>query len=118
MLGGSINYPIVLQLEEFGNQSVLFRNGSDGVPILVRYSDEQEGKKRDIWFGHEPVEKITHAGRAGNKYIYSHHDGPFGMRTVSFVVKHQGKFLGLEFRALDDLNERQQHVLESFKFSE
>jgi hypothetical protein len=108
----------MLQLEEFGDNNVLFRNGSDGVPILVRYSDEQEGRKRDIWFGHEAIEKITLAGHAGNKFIYTHHDGPFGARTVSYVVEHKGKFLGLEFRTPNDLNEIQQRVWASFKFTE
>jgi len=115
-LGYTINYPTVLQLEEFGDGSVLFRNGRDGVPILVRYSDEQEGKKRDIWFGHEPVTKINLAGRAGNKFIYSHHDGPFSTRTVSYVVAHKEKYLGVEFRTPSELNEIQQRVLTSVKF--
>jgi len=90
----------------------------DGVPILVRYADEQEGKKRDLWFGHEPVEKINLAGRDGNKFIYSHHDGPFSTRTVSYVVAYQAKYLAVEFRASGELNEIQQQVLESFKFIE
>ncbi len=117
-LGYTISYPAVLQLEEFGDGSVLFRNGSDGVPILVRYADEQEGKKRDLWFGHEPVGKINLAGRDGSKFIYSHHDGPFSTRTVSYVVAHQEKYLAVEFRAAGELNEIQQRVLESFKFNE
>lgn len=117
-LGYTISYPTVLQLEEFGNGSVLFRNGMDGVPILVRYADEQEGKKRDLWFGHEPVEKINLAGRDGNRFIYSHHDGPFSTRTVSYVVAHQEKYLAVEFRAAGELNEIQRRVLDSFKFSE
>lgn len=107
----------MLDLEEHDG-SVLFRNGSDGVPIFVRYSNEQEGKERDIGFGHEPVEKITLAGRDNNKFIYTHHDGPFGTRTVSYVIAHKDKFLGLEFRTPDELNEIQQRVLSSFKFKE
>jgi len=117
-LGYSVSYPAVLQLEEFGDGSVLFRNGMDGVPILVRFADEQEGKKRDLWFGHEPVEKINLAGRDGNKFIYSHHDGPFSTRTVSYVVAHQEKYLAVEFRASGELNEIQRRVLDSFKFSD
>jgi len=116
-LGYSLDYPVALSVKEFDG-GVLFRNGWDGVPILVRYTDEQEGKKRDIWFGHQPVEKITLAGREGSKYVYSHHDGPFSARTVSYVVEHKGKFLGLEFRAPAELSEIQQRVLASFKFSE
>ena len=117
-LGYSVSYPAVLQLEEFGDGSVLFRNGMDGVPILVRYADEQESKKRDLWFGHEPMEKINLAGRDGSKFIYSHHDGPFSARTVSYVVAHKEKYLGVEFRASGELNEIQRRVLDSFKFSE
>jgi len=116
-LGYSITYPTVLDLEEFGKGSILFRNGADGVPILVRYADEQEGKKRDLWFGHDPAEKITLAGREGNKFVYSHHDGPFSARTVSYVIEHRGKFIGVEFRTANELNEIQQRVLTSFKFN-
>jgi len=117
-LGYSVSYPAVLQLKEFGDGSVLFRNGMDGVPILVRYADEQEGKKRDLWFGHEPVGKINLAGRDGDKFIYSHHDGPFSTRTVSYVVAHQAKYLAVEFRAAGELNAIQQRVLDSFTFIE
>jgi hypothetical protein len=73
-LGYTISYPAMLQLEEFGDGSVLFRNGSGGVPILVRYADEQEGKKRDL-----------------------------------------EKYLGVESRTPNELNEIQKRMLASFK---
>ncbi len=117
-VGYSLKYPTALTLEEYAEGSVAFRNGWDGVPILVRYTNEQDGKNRDIWFGHEPVGKIMLAGREGNKFIYTHHDGPFGTRTISYVVEHKGKFLGLEFRTPNELNEIQQRVLSSCKFNE
>jgi len=111
----TLGYPTVLKIQESGNGDVLFRHGW-GVPVLVRFTDETEGRKRGAWFGHEPIEKITLGGREGNKFIYEHWDGPFGARTVSYVVEHQGEFLGLEFRADGDLSEIQHRMLASFSF--
>ena len=55
--------------------------------------------------------------REGLKYIYDHYDGPFYMRTVSYVVEYGGKFLGLEFRTdREELDDVQRRVLRSFRF--
>jgi hypothetical protein len=78
----------VLQLEEFGDGSVLFRNRHGWRPFraLCRRAEQ----KRDLWFGHGR-RKINLAGRDGDKFIYSHHDGPF-TRTIVYVVAHRGKY--------------------------
>ena len=56
-------------------------------------------------------------GRSGEKFVYNHYDGPFGMRTVSYVVPHGEKFLGLEFRTgEEEPTATQAEILESFRF--
>ena len=111
----SITYPTVLRSEEEESGEVLFRHGW-GVPVLVRYENEKEGRRRGVWFGHEPVGSIELGGRNGEKYIYEHWDGPFAARTVSYVVEYRGKYLALEFRSDDELSEIQKRMLESFTF--
>lgn len=97
-------------------KDVLFRY--QGYPVLVvNYIDEAEGKSRGLWPGHERAGEIELAGRSGNKYVYDHYDGPSSMRTVSYVVEHRGKFLGLEFRTtLDAPDAIQERIVESLRF--
>ncbi len=109
----SLSYPNLFAVDEEKGGSVLFRYGC-GVPALVRFHDEKEGRRRGAWFGHEPVEDIQLHGHAGKKYIYEHDDGPFSTRTVAYVVAYRDKYLGLEFRAPGELNEVQQRIFDSF----
>ncbi len=112
--GYSLSYPRQLRPDE-NDGNVFFRyNGA--VPVVVRYTDEQEGKDRGAWFGHPVVDAITLGSRKGQKFIYDHWDGPFAVRTVSYVVKHREKFLGLEFRTDSELSEVQKQILSSFTF--
>lgn len=115
-LNYSIEYPTVLSPSGSEDGEVLFRYGW-GVPVRVRFNDEAEGRKTGAWFGSEPVEKIKLGGHDGEKFIYKHYDGPFGARTVSYVVEYRRKFLGLEFRTDGELNEIQKRMLASFVFS-
>ena len=115
LLGYSIIYPSVFKLDEYGEGNLLLRYGS-GVPVLVLFMDEQEGRKRGTWFGHEPVGKVKLGGREGTKFIYEHWDGPFSVRTVAYVVTYRGKYLGLEFRTPDDLYDVQKRILAYFTF--
>ena len=100
-----------------GGPSVLFRH--DGYPVLsISLVDEHEGDSRGLWVGHEPVGSIQLAGRDGEKYVYRHYDGPSSMRTVSYVVEHRNRWLGVEFRTeLEEADALQRRILESFRFS-
>ncbi len=109
----SLRYPELFKADEEKGGSAFFRYNCE-VPMLVRFHDEREGRSRGAWFGHEPVEDIQLSGRAGKKYIYEHQDGPFGARTVAYVVAYRDKYLGLEFRTPGALNEVQQRILDSF----
>jgi len=113
----TLRYPDIFMAEEEKAGSVFFRYGC-GVPVVVRFLDEKEGRRRGAWYGHEPLEDIQLSGRAGKKYIYEHNDGPFSIRTVAYVVPYRGKYLGLEFRTPGELNEVQQHVLASFELKD
>lgn len=112
----SLRYPDLFTVDEEKGGSVFFRYGC-GVPTVVRFHDEKEGRRRGAWFGHEPVEDIQLNGHAGKKYIYDHNDGPFSVRTVAYVVPFRGKFLGLEFRTPGELNAVQKRILEAFVIS-
>ena len=94
------------------NDSVFFR--WRGAPILcVRYVTEQRAG-RDLWIGSDPLGDIELGGRAGKKYSY-YHDLT---HTVSYVVPHKGKYIGLEFRMDgDELNTLQRQILEGFEFT-
>jgi len=109
----SLRYPNLFNAEEEKEGSVFFRYGC-GVPVVMRFHDEKEGRRRGAWFGHEPAGDIQLSNRAGKKYIYEHQEGPFSTRTVAYVVEYRGKFLGLEFRTPDELNAVQARLLESF----
>lgn len=112
----SLRYPELFSVDEEKAGSVFFRYGC-GVPVVVRFHDEKEGRRRGAWFGHEPVEDIRLYGHAGKKYIYDHNDGPFSVRTVAYVIPFRDKFLALEFRTPGELNAVQERILESFAVS-
>jgi hypothetical protein len=104
--------------EHQNGRSVLFRH--DGYPVLsISFVDEYEGDSRGLWVGHESVGSIRLAGRDGKRYVYRHYDGPSYMRTVSYVVEHRDRWLGLEFRTeLEEADPLQQRILESFRYSD
>ena len=110
--GYSLSYPTVLRPEEYGQEEVLFR--LRGVPVIIRYGQEEGCASRGLWCGHDPVGSIELAGFAGDQYIYDHSDGPFLARTVSYVITHNGEPLALEFRTPAELDAVQQRMLDSF----
>ena len=114
-LGYSLEYPSIFRLREHGGTAI-FRYGW-GVPVLVRFTDEADGRHRGLWFGQDPTGPIELSGRQGQRYAYEHWDGPFSSRTVSYVIPLQGRYLGFEFRTGGDLNPVQQRMLDSFKLS-
>ncbi|MCH8957335.1 hypothetical protein IIA28_18780 [candidate division KSB1 bacterium] len=113
----SLSYPDIYTVDENRNaHGTLFRYG--GHPVLsLRFTDEHQGKKHGLWFGHQPEKSIELGGRNGLKYVYNHYDAIFYMRTISYVVDHQDEYLGLEFRTdNEELDEIQQRILNSLKF--
>ena len=87
--------------------------------MSISHVDEQEGRNRGLRVKHGAVGSIQISGRPGSQYRYDHYDGPFYMRTVSYVVPHREKFLGLEFRThLEQPDEVQRRILQSFRFFE
>jgi hypothetical protein len=101
--------------EEDDGKAVFFRwRGT--VPVKVYLADEEMGRDRGLWPGHEPVGEIELGGRPGALYEYTHCDGPFCSKMKSFVVEHMGRSLGLEFRTEGDLDEMNRHIVDSFSF--
>jgi hypothetical protein len=114
VLGYSLDYPDTYTLTEGGNHILL---GYHSDPqVLVRYTDEAEGRQRGLWFGHAPADSIQLGGRPGKKYEYDHGDGPFYSRTIAYVVDYRDRYLGLEFRTNNELNDVEKQILQSFKF--
>jgi len=116
-VGYSLSYPAACSVEEDdAGMTVRFRY--HGAPIIaVTLASENEAARRGLWPDHLPVGVATLGGREGEKYVYNHYDGPFGLHTVSYVVPHDDRELGLEFRTDDDdpsLVQRQ--ILSSFRF--
>ncbi len=117
VVGYTLEHPDLYETEEdHDGRTVLLRY--DGYPVIsIRHADEQEGRSRGLWIKHEAVGSIELDSREGLKYIYDHYDGPFYMRTVSYVVEHGGQFLGLEFRTdREELDGVLRRVLRSFRF--
>ena len=107
--GYSLSLPTALRPEEEGD-SVLFRYNS-GVPVLVRLTTREEAQHTGAWFGHDAAGAITLDGKAGEKFIYVHWDGPFAAHTIAYVVPVGDRFLGLEFRTAANLDPVQEKIL-------
>ena len=116
VVGYSVAHPQGFEVDEDDGRNLLFRFEGQ-VPVLVRFTSEEEGRDRGAWFGSEAVADVELGGRSGHKYIYDHYDGPFRARTIAYVISHQDRWLGLEFRSDGDLDPVQQKILESFKLS-
>ena len=116
-VGYTLEYPDFYRIDDRGKpKDVMFR--FDGYPVLViNWVSEKEGRSRGLWPGHEPVRTVELAGLEGKKYIYRHYDGPFSMRTISFVVEHRGRLLGIEFRTNCPLDPIHLYIIESFRFT-
>jgi hypothetical protein len=119
IVGYSLEYPDLYEQEEHHQgRDVLFRY-NDYPVISISHVDEKGGRSRGLWVKHGAVGSIQVSGRPGRQYQYDHYDGPFYMRTLSYVVAHQEKFLGLEFRInLGQPDAAQRRILQSFRFFE
>ena len=113
--GYTLSYPDELEVDMSRNgKDALFRY--DGYPIIcINYVDSTEGRKRGLWVKHQPIGNILLSGISGKKYEYTHYDAVFGMPVQSYVIIHQGKQLGLEFRKLGDLGSVLTKIYNSFK---
>lgn len=101
--------------EEAGGHAALFR-WRRGVPVKTYWSTAEESRHRGLWYGESAVGVATLGGIEGDRYEYSHCDGPLCSRMVSFVVPWRGRQLALEFRSDGELNATNRHILQSFAF--
>jgi hypothetical protein len=118
-VGYAFHYPAACSVEEDdGGRTVRFRY--HGAPIIaISFASEREAARRGLWPDHLPVGEVTLGGRKGQKYVYNHYGGPFGVHTVSYVVPHNDRQLGLEFRTDDDdPSAVQREILSSFRFAD
>jgi len=117
-VGYTLQYPVayILQTSQT-SRDILFRH--NGFPALaINYTTKGEADERGLWTDHKAAGKIKLAGQSGKQYIYNHYDGPFYMRTVSYVIELDSNFLALEFRTQTEKTDSlQQHILDSFTLS-
>jgi hypothetical protein len=109
-LGLALSYPDVYVPQAEGDAYVAFRHGRF-MPLIIRFVDEADGRQRGLWFGHPAVNAIDVGAIAGQEYVYTHYDGPFGARMIACVIPWKGKYLALEFRTNEDLDAVQQEIL-------
>ena len=117
-VGYSVDHPEALAVESFNDgQDIAFRYQGSPVVRVVRVTEDQ-GRRRGLWVGHAPVGTTPLAGREAKRYIYEHDDGPFVLRTISYVVEHGGKLLALEFRTNGEEGPVHRRILDSFRIRE
>jgi len=116
-VGYTISIPDVYAIDEEGAGAGVFLRWDGRVPVKVYLTDERNGRRNGLWPGEEPSGEIELDGRAGHLYEYDHWDGPFGSAMRSYVVPHDGKELGLEFRSDGELHAVNQQILDSFTFT-
>ncbi len=117
-VGYTVQYPAAFTLQNSSNgRDLQLRH--DGFPVIViNYTTRQEAEGRGLWADHEPVGDVELAGKTGKKYVYNHYDGPFYMRTHSYVIEHNDRFLAVEFRTKSNsADSLQQHILQSFSLA-
>jgi hypothetical protein len=117
-IGYTMSIPDVYRIDEEGGGEAVFFRWDGRVPVKVELTDERNGRRNGLWPGEEPSGEIELDGRPGDLYEYDHWDGPFGSAMRSYVVPHDGKELGLEFRSDGELHAVNQQILDSFKFEE
>jgi hypothetical protein len=109
----TLSYPDVFTVHTFGNTTA-FRYG-DTFVMRVVFVDATEARKRGLWASHTPQGPIRLGGIEGQRYTYDHHDGPFYIRTIAYVVPYRDRYLGLEFRTdHTTLTPTQQQIVASF----
>ena len=117
-VGYTLQYPVAYTLQNSQTgRDILFRH--NGFPAMaINYTTKGEADERGLWADHKAAGEIKLASQSGKQYIYNHYDGPFYMRTVSYVIILDSKFLALEFRTQNEkADSLQQHILDSFALS-
>lgn len=109
------NYKIVVQSTD---ENVYWTDSSDETVLVVKYRlDSVDGSLR-TWFDTTPAGDITLDGRAGKKFEYKYCDGPScGDDTVTYVVQHQSKLLGLELVGDKKISDTETQILSTFTFT-
>jgi hypothetical protein len=97
---------------EDGSGVAFKRNGNETV-MLVRWANEAD-KSRGIWLSHNPNGTCVLFGQSGRTYDYIHYDGPFGIRTRSWVIPYKNRELGVEFRMIN-ITKVEKQILDSFR---
>ena len=114
----SLRYPADYALERDRDELDVRLRWQDAPIINISFANKEQSKEHGLWARHEPVGEIALGGKKGLKYIYNHCDGPFCMRTISYVVAHKGGYIGLAFRTEErDLPAIYSRVVESFAFN-
>ena len=117
-LGLTLSYPDVYKPQAAGDGSyVAFRYGRF-TPLIIRFVNETDGKQRGLWFGSTSAGAIDIGGIAGQEYVYTHYDGPFGARMIACVVPWKGKYMGIEFRTTGALDPVQEEILRRVALSD
>jgi len=97
-MGLALSYPDPYEIQRESGEFVFFLHG-DRTAARLNFVTEREGRSRGLWFGNASTGDIQMAGRVGQRYDYTHWDGPFGDLTIAFVVPYRDRYLGLEFRS-------------------
>ena len=132
-LGVALQVPDEYQVDEDRDETGfrVFYQGATKVDLM--WSERQHAADRGLWARHEPLRRVELGGRRASYYLYTHFDAFSGVRTHSFVLPFQGKWLALEFRTrrvlpLEDvglvrpeeppLGETEHRILNSLRFLE
>jgi len=88
---------------------VVFFRWRGTVPVKIYLTDLESAERHGLWVGKEPTGPATLSKQPGTRYDYTHCDGPFCSRMISFVIARGDRWLALEFRSEGELNPVNQH---------
>lgn len=116
-IGFTIDVPAGFQAEQIGGDTV-FRY--EGFPVLrVLLVDAEAARTRGLWATSQPVGEAQVGGQTAAVYAYDHQDLFTYTHTLAYVLPRGDKQLGIEFRTESDrLDATEQHILNSFQFTQ
>lgn len=115
-LGYSVKYPPTLKVTT--DSDVARFDEGDTTIFDVNYRTDSVDGSLNTWFDTSPVGDATLGGRDGKKFIYRYCDaGACGDDTVTFVVQHKSKLLGIEFSGDKEMSTTENLILSSFTFT-
>lgn len=89
-----------------------------GITIRTALSPQEQSSLVNNWFDNTPTDSIVWLGRSGNKFVYQYCDGPAcGAETVAFVIPHNTGVLALEFYGNRSMDETENQIFSTFKFT-